>query len=86
LNWHNWIRQFHRWVSIAFTLTVIANVVALSQGGMPPLWVTYSPLLPLALLLLTGLYLFVLPYAITWRSGRHSERPAGISAQSIDTR
>ena len=55
------IRQFHRWVSMAFTLTVIANFVALSFGT-PPAWITYSPLLPLALLLLTGLYLFTLPY------------------------
>ena len=28
-----WIRQTHRWVSIAFTVTVIANFVALAQGG-----------------------------------------------------
>jgi hypothetical protein len=63
-----WIRQTHRWVSIAFTLTVIANIVVLSiGGGQPPNWVTYSPLLPLALLLLTGLYLFALPYAARWR-------------------
>ncbi|HYJ41081.1 MAG TPA: hypothetical protein VEW08_09835 [Steroidobacteraceae bacterium] len=55
------IRQFHRWVSMAFTVTVIANFVAMSQGT-PPAWITYSPLLPLALLLLTGLYLFALPY------------------------
>jgi hypothetical protein len=55
------IRQFHRWVSMAFTLTVIANFVAMAFGPPPP-WVTYSPLLPLALLLLSGLYLFVLPY------------------------
>ena len=59
---NRWIRQTHRWVSIVFTLTVIANFVALSQGTPPP-WVTYSPLLPLALLLFSGLYLFVLPYA-----------------------
>jgi hypothetical protein len=55
------IRKFHRWTSIAFTLTVIANFVAMSFGP-PPAWVTYSPLLPLALLLFTGLYLFALPY------------------------
>jgi len=55
------IRQFHRWVSMAFTLTVIANFAAMTRGT-PPAWVTYSPLLPLALLLLTGLYLFALPY------------------------
>ena len=45
MNWNMWIRQAHRWVSIAFTLTVLANFVALSRGtGMPPPWVTYSPL------------------------------------------
>ncbi|WP_433866063.1 hypothetical protein [Ralstonia wenshanensis] len=60
----NGIRQFHRWVSMAFTLTVIANFVAmgLSKGAQPPAWITYAPLLPLALLLFTGLYMFALPY------------------------
>jgi len=65
----SWIRQAHRWVAIAFTLTVIANFVAMARGTPPP-WVTYSPLLPLALLLFSGLYLFVLPYTTKWRSGR----------------
>jgi len=69
MNWNSWIRQIHRWLSIAFTVTVIANFVALSQGK-PPDWVTYSPLLPLGLLLLTGLYMFVLPHATRWRSRR----------------
>jgi hypothetical protein len=69
VNWNKRIRQFHRWLSIAFTVTVIANFVALSQG-QPPAWVTYSPLLPLGLLLLSGLYLFALPYSAKWRSGR----------------
>ena len=64
-----WIRQVHRWVSIAFTVAVIANIVVLSVGrGQPPAWVTYSPLVPLALLLFSGLYLFVLPYATRRRS------------------
>ena len=67
MSWNEWIRQSHRWISMIFTLTVIANFVALSQG-QPPDWVTYAPLLPLALLLLTGLYLFVLPYATRRRS------------------
>jgi hypothetical protein len=75
VNWNYWVRQIHRWVSIAFTLTVIANFIALAQGGgMPPPWVTYAPLLPLALLLFTGLYLFVLPYVTTWRGGSASRR------------
>ena len=64
-----WIRQTHRWVSIAFTLCVIANFVAMAMAeGQPPAWVTYSPLLPLALLLFTGLYLFVLPYSLKRRA------------------
>lgn len=71
--WSLRIRQTHRWLSIAFTITVIANFVALARGeGAPPAWVTYSPLLPLALLLLTGLYLFALPYAVAWRSRRRT--------------
>jgi hypothetical protein len=74
VNWNSWIRQIHRWVCIVFTVTVIANFVALAQGGgkLPPPWVTYSPLLPLALLLLTGLYMFVLPYTAKWRSARRT--------------
>lgn len=75
MNRSTWIRQIHRWVSIAFTATVIANFVALGVGhGQPPAWVTYSPLLPLALLLFTGLYLFARPYAARWRGGRHASR------------
>ena len=74
MNWSNWIRQIHRWLSIVFTVTVIANFVAMAQAGsMPPPWVTYSPLPPLFLQLVTGLYLLVLPYAAKWRSGRRTE-------------
>ena len=71
MNRNQWIRQLHRWLSIAFTLTVIANFAAMTQG-QPPAWVTYSPLFPLALLLFSGLYLFALPHATKWRSGRRS--------------
>jgi len=69
MNWSKWVRQVHRCVSIIFTVTVIANFIALAMtgGGMPPPWVTYASLLPLFLLLFTGLYLFVLPY-LTKRS------------------
>lgn len=67
-----WIRQVHRWLSIAFTATVIANFVVRARGE-PLLWVTYSPLVPLFLLLFSGLYLFVLPYAAKWRSAGAQE-------------
>jgi len=64
--WSTWIRQGHRWLSIAFTLTVIANFLARARGE-PPAWVTYSPLLPLFLLLFSGLCMLVLPHARRWR-------------------
>jgi hypothetical protein len=72
LSWNKWVRQVHRWLSIAFTLTVIANFIAMALGT-PPAWVVYSPLLPLFLLLFTGLYMFVLPYAAKWRVGRRAK-------------
>ena len=70
MNWSKGIRQTHRWVSVLFTVAVIATFIALSLEK-PIVWVSYVPLLPLALLFFTGLYLFVLPYT---RKGR-SDRP-----------
>lgn len=73
MNWNKWIRQTHRWVSIAFTVAVIVvTIVALGQEE-PAEWVFFLPLLPLALLLFTGLYLFVLPYTAKWRSERRTD-------------
>jgi len=63
LNWSNWIRRIHRWLSIIFTITVVANFIAMALGTPPP-WIVYSPLPPLFLLLFSGLYMFVLPH---WR-------------------
>lgn len=80
MTWNASIRQAHRWVSILFTATVVANIVgfAVGQGQPPPAWVVYSPLPPLFLLMLTGLYLFVLPHATRSRSGRRAaERQPG---------
>ena len=73
MNWNTWIRQTHRWVSIAFTVAVIVNIVALGTQEEPAVWAGLLALLPLALLLFTGLYLFVLPYATNWRRGRRTD-------------
>jgi hypothetical protein len=72
LNWNKWIRQTHRWVSIAFTVGVIINFVAVVEKKYT-FWVGLLALLPLALLLFTGLYLFVLPYATKWGSGLRTD-------------
>jgi cellulose synthase/poly-beta-1,6-N-acetylglucosamine synthase-like glycosyltransferase len=67
LNWNKWIRQIHRWLSIAFTLAVILNLIFL-MGKEQVVWVGLLALFPLILLLLSGLYLFALPYMAKGRS------------------
>ena len=69
MNWNAWFRQTHRWLSVAFTVSVLATTVALAQEN-PVVWVSYVPLIPLALLFLTGLYLYALPYVTKWRGRR----------------
>lgn len=69
---NHWIRQSHRWLSIVFTLTVVANFAVRTQGE-PPAWFTYAPLPPLFLMLFSGLYMFVLPYV----GQRRAEAGAG---------
>ena len=71
MNWSKWIRQIHRWLATIFAVAVIANFVVLGQEQLA-LSVGLLTLLPLALLLFTGLYLFVLPYATKSRSGRRT--------------
>jgi hypothetical protein len=51
---------------MAFTVGVIINIVAVLRKAYAG-WVGLLAGLPLALLLFTGLYLFVLPYATRWR-------------------
>lgn len=70
------IRSFHRWTSIAFTLTVIANFAAIGfvgQANVPP-FITYSPLLPLFLLLFSGLFMFFQPYFARRRASMAGDR------------
>jgi hypothetical protein len=76
MNWTKLIRETHRWLSIAFTLAVIANIVAMltqkpgseaAGQDQSAVLVGMLALLPLILLLFTGLYLFALPYVTRWR-------------------
>lgn len=80
MNWNRWVRQTHRWVCVAFTAAVIVNIVAVVEGKYST-GVGLLAVAPLALLLLTGLYMFVLPYAARWRSERRPKgRAAGVGS------
>ena len=64
------IRQIHRWLSIVFTVGVVVNLVVYSivgKGHQPPFWVNLLALVPVFLLLFSGLYLFALPYVVRRR-------------------
>jgi hypothetical protein len=73
MNWNKWVRQIHRWLSIAFTAAVIVNIIAAQRKEEPAVWVYLLALVPLALLLFTGLYLFLLPHAARWRGAVHTD-------------
>lgn len=63
MNWTGWMRQGHRWLSIVFTVTVVLNFAARAiDQAEPSPWITYAPLPPLFLQLVSGLYLFALPH------------------------
>ena len=81
MNWNRWIRQTHRWVSIAFTLAVIINGIAVGTKNYSVVTGLLA-LVPLALLLFTGLYLFVLPYAARWRA-RSRSSTAGVEDDHV---
>ena len=67
MNWNAGIRQAHRWLSILFTLVVAGIFAVLGLGRQPEAWVYFLPLFPLALMTLSGLYMFALPYALRRR-------------------
>ena len=70
MSWSKWIRQADRWLSVAFTVAVIVNGVAVVEKKYTNS-LGLVAVFTLALQFFTGLYLFVLPYAIK-RRARHT--------------
>ncbi|HMP62095.1 MAG TPA: hypothetical protein PKA17_03205 [Phenylobacterium sp.] len=62
------VRKLHRWLSLAFTLAVLANIAVMFSGAQI-MWVGFLALVPLISLLITGLYLFTQPYLIGLKPG-----------------
>lgn len=55
------VRRVHRVLAPVFAVAVVANFAVLGRGTLA-LWVGTATLVPLALLLVTGLVLFARPY------------------------
>ena len=62
------IRKLHRWLALAFTLAVLANLVALGLK-VQSTWIGLVALFPLILLMVSGLWMFFQPY-LTRRGAR----------------
>ncbi|MFE7719769.1 hypothetical protein ACFU44_12100 [Nocardia rhizosphaerihabitans] len=54
------VRQLHRWSAAGLVITVSATIIALAQRE-PIVWVAYLPLIPLATLFFSGLYMLTAP-------------------------
>lgn len=65
MSWSKWLRQIHRWLSVVFTAAVVINIVAIAMKKYSA-GVGLLAVAPLALMFLSGLYLFLLPYAARW--------------------
>ncbi len=72
MNWSKWIRQSHRWLSIMFTAIVVIIFILLGLGSEPAAWLYFLPLFPLFPMMLTGLYMFLLPYRAKRRDRRRT--------------
>lgn len=72
MHWNRWVRQTHRWLSVAFTLAVIVNGIVVVKGRYTAKLGLVAVFF-LALMFLTGVYLFVLPYVGRWRGGQRVE-------------
>jgi len=67
MNWNAWIRQIHRWLAITFSV-IVALIFMVLAFGQPPMWLYYTPLPFLFLLMFSGLYMFFLPYVARRRA------------------
>ena len=66
------IRIFHRWTSLVFVLIIAAIFAMLGMGQEPAQWIYYTPLAPLFVLMISGLYMFFQPYVAKARCGKAS--------------
>lgn len=69
MNWSALIREIHRWLAITFVL-IVALIFIILAFGKPPMWLYYTPLPFLFLLMFSGLYMFFLPYVVRRRVKR----------------
>lgn len=83
---NKWSRIFHRWIAIPtiiiIPLAVIAKFTGDSAGHLPPQLEQFQSILML-LLVISGTYLYFIPYIAKWQRGRRAK--AKTAAQLPET-
>ena len=75
----NRVRQIHRWLSVVFTLAFVVNIAVNLSGDQALATLVGLATVPVILLLMiTGLYMFILPYTGRARAGAHGAVGAAI--------
>jgi hypothetical protein len=76
MNWNHLIRTIHRWTSITFVVAVVTYIVAAGHKELAFALGLFA-LVPLIVLIVTGLYMFFQPHVARWRAGsRRGQRAA----------
>jgi hypothetical protein len=73
---NKWTRIFHRWIAIPtiiiIPIAVIAKFTGDSAGHLPPQLEQFQSILML-LLVISGTYLYLIPYIAKWQRGRRKK-------------
>lgn len=86
---NKWTRIFHRWIAIPtiiiIPIAVIAKFTRDSAGHLPPQLEQFQSILML-LLVISGTYLYLIPYIAKWQRGRRKKatvtvRPAAFKKE-----
>jgi len=81
---NKWSRKFHRWIAIPtiiiIPLAVIAKFSGDSSEHLPPQLEQFQSILML-LLVISGTYLYLIPYIVKWQRNRRKKAQAAAVTQ-----
>ncbi len=80
---NKWTRKFHRWIAvptiIIIPLAVIAKFSSDSSEQLPPQLEQFQSILML-LLVISGTYLYLIPYFVKWQRSRRKKKQVAAQA------
>jgi len=76
---NKWSRKFHRWIAIPTIIIIPLAVISKFSGGgsehLPPQIEQFQSILML-LLVISGTYLYLIPYIVKWQRKRRKKAQA----------